>query len=78
MIVLPAIKLLTKAIKRLSVEELEVSMSELIAGLFKGYRHTAAEVRKAVVFALVEVHMLSPGILEPYLRLVQLFHLAPI
>lgn len=66
-VLLPAIKMLTKAVKRLSVDELEASSSSIIVGLFKGYRHVAAEVRKAVVFALVEIHLIAPQVIAPHL-----------
>ncbi len=35
----------------------------------QGYRHVAAEVRKAVVFALVEIHLIAPQVIAPHLRL---------
>lgn len=35
--------------------------------MLQGYKHTAAEIRKSVVFALVELHMILGPTLTPHL-----------
>eukprot|EP00042_Codosiga_hollandica_P055676 m.785452 g.785452 ORF g.785452 m.785452 type:complete len:1457 (+) comp59166_c0_seq2:165-4535(+) len=66
-IMLPALKLFTKGLKKLTPDDLRGMGTRVIACLFKGYRNPAAEVRKAVVFALVEVHILATDVLGPHL-----------
>ena len=56
-VLLAAIKLMTKILKKLSTEQLRPLTDEITPGLIKGYKHPLAEVRKGVVFALVEMHL---------------------
>lgn len=56
-VLLAAIKLLTKILKKLSPAELSTLTVEIVPGLIQGYKHPLAEVRKGVVFALVEMYL---------------------
>lgn len=44
------------------------SSHHILAHLTQGYKHEAAEVRKAVVFALVEVYLVLGDDLQPHLE----------
>eukprot|EP00053_Salpingoeca_punica_P026132 m.19572 g.19572 ORF g.19572 m.19572 type:complete len:1435 (+) comp8482_c0_seq1:212-4516(+) len=55
-LVLASLKLLSKVVKRMSLAEANATLPQLLPGILKGYKSPAAEVRKAVVFALVELH----------------------
>lgn len=66
-ILLAAIKLFTKIVKQLSPQFVEDMLPSFLPGLFKGYKHPAAEVRKAVVFGLVEIHLVIGEKLDPHL-----------
>ena len=62
---LAAIKLLTKTLKNMTLEEMESVQDYCIPGIVKGYTHPQAEVRKGVVFALVEMYIV---IQEPLMQ----------
>eukprot|EP00041_Stephanoeca_diplocostata_P028482 m.809085 g.809085 ORF g.809085 m.809085 type:complete len:1324 (+) comp23382_c0_seq5:240-4211(+) len=66
-VLLAAIKLVTKVLKKLSMEELESLLEHIVPGMIKGYNHTMAEVRKGVVFCLVEIHLILGDALTPHL-----------
>jgi hypothetical protein len=53
---LTSIKLVTMVLRRLPKIDLVELQSDAIAGLVQHYTHKLADVRKAVVFALVEIH----------------------
>jgi len=56
-VLLAAIKLLTKVLKKMSLSEMETVVDKCIPGIVQGYKHPMAEVRKGVVFALVEMYL---------------------
>lgn len=56
-VLLAAIKLLTKVLKKMTLEEMETVADKCIPGIVQGYKHPMAEVRKGVVFALVEMYL---------------------
>jgi len=66
-VLLAAIKLLTKILKKLSPDDMLDLVDHIIPGLIKGYKHALAEVRKGVVFALVEIHLILGDGLTPHL-----------
>ena len=64
-VLLAAIKLLTKVLKKMTQAEMATVIEVCIPGIIKGYKHPMAEVRKGVVFALVEMYLtLGPGLKE--------------
>lgn len=64
---LSALKLLAKFVRYLDRNALAPVVPDLAPGLVKGYKHSSAEVRKAVVFALVELQLVLGDELLPYL-----------
>ena len=66
-VLLAAIKLMTKILKKLSPEQLRPLTDEITPGLIRGYKHPLAEVRKGVVFALVEMHLVLGDELNAHL-----------
>ena len=66
-ILLATLKLVTKLIQKMALPALEANLTRMLPGLFNGYKNAAAEVRKAVVFALVELHLRLGDHLRPHL-----------
>lgn len=66
-VLLASIKLLTKVLKKLSKPDLEDLLQDIIPGLAQSYKHAMAEVRKGVVFALVEIHLVLGDSMMPHL-----------
>jgi len=71
---LAAIKLITRITPRFTAASLEQVLSLVLPSLFRGYKHPAAEIRKAVVFALVELHLVLGPSLDAHLTYVQDMH----
>ena len=67
-VLLASIKLLTKVLKKLSKADLEELLDDIIPGLAHSYKHPMAEVRKGVVFALVEIHLVLGDSMMPHLH----------
>lgn len=67
-VLLAAIKLLTKVLKKVSTHDMHDLVGNTVPGLIKGYKHPLAEVRKGVVFALVEIHLVLGEALQPHLQ----------
>lgn len=66
-VLLASIKLLTKALKKLTKPDLVELLDDIIPGLAQNYKHELAEVRKSVVFALVEIHLVLGDSMMPHL-----------
>ncbi|XP_076865030.1 CLIP-associating protein 2 isoform X20 [Brachyhypopomus gauderio] len=64
---LAAIKMLTKVIERLSKDNLQHMLPEIVPGLIQGYDNSESSVRKACVFCLVAVYAIIGEDLKPHL-----------
>ena len=62
-----SIRLLSKLVYRVSYEELLHYIPNVIAGLFDAFKNPSADVRKAVVFCLVDIYMVLGENFTPYL-----------
>uniref|UniRef100_A0AAV2L7V8 TOG domain-containing protein n=1 Tax=Knipowitschia caucasica TaxID=637954 RepID=A0AAV2L7V8_KNICA len=62
-----AIKMQTRAVERVSPEELLQVLPELVPGLLQGYDNTESSVRKASVFCLVSIYSVIGEDLKPHL-----------
>ena len=56
-VLLAAIAMLTKVLQKMSQDEMISIQDNCIPGIIKAYKHPMAEVRKGVVFALVEMYL---------------------
>ena len=56
-VLLAAIAMLTKVLQKMSQDEMLSVQDNCIPGIVKAYKHPMAEVRKGVVFALVEMYL---------------------
>jgi hypothetical protein len=56
-VLLAAITMLTKVLQKMPRDEMSSVMEICIPGIVKAYKHPMAEVRKGVVFALVEMYL---------------------
>ena len=52
-----AIRTLSKLVPQVPAPPLLEALPSMLPGLFEAFRHTNADVRKAVVFALVDMYM---------------------
>lgn len=64
---LAAIKMLTKVVEQMKLDELQPVLQEVIPGLLKGYEDNESSVRKASVFCLVSIYMVVGEALREYL-----------
>ena len=62
-----AIRTLSKLVPHVPPPALLESLPSMLPGLFEAFRHTNADVRKAVVFALVDMYMVLGPRFEDYL-----------
>jgi hypothetical protein len=65
--VVAVLKLMTKVIPRMDVAKALACLHQILPGLLKGYKSVNADVRKAVVFALVELHLILGDSLKSHL-----------
>ena len=56
-VLLAAIAMLTKVLQKMSQAEMLSVQDACIPGIIKAYKHPMAEVRKGVVFAMVEMYL---------------------
>ncbi|GMI64496.1 CLIP-associated protein, CLIP-ASSOCIATED PROTEIN [Hibiscus trionum] len=63
-----SIKTLTKLVHRLSQEELLAQLPSFLPVLFCAFQNQSAEVRKTVVFCLVDIYIKLGKAFRPYLR----------
>jgi CLIP-associating protein 1/2 len=61
------ISCLTKLVSRLPPEELTSKLNSFLPMLFDAFGHQDADVRKTVVFCLVEIHIVLGNSFDPYL-----------
>ena len=62
-----SIRMLSKLVMRFSKEDLLPRVSELLPGLYEAFKHPNADVRKAVVFCLVDMYLVMGDDFSPYL-----------
>eukprot|EP01135_Chromosphaera_perkinsii_P003662 Nk52_evm41s250 gene=Nk52_evmTU41s250 len=66
--ILPGIKAFTQMVVKLEPSEVQRLLPQCVPELVKGYNSPSAEVRKAVVFCLVEIYLLLGEELTAHLR----------
>ncbi|CAN1269969.1 CLIP-associated protein [Linum perenne] len=63
-----SISCLTKLVSRLSQEELMTQLSSFLPALFEAFNNQSADVRKSVVFCLVDIYIMLGKSFLPYLE----------
>eukprot|EP00824_Muranothrix_gubernata_P015246 TRINITY_DN3166_c0_g1_i1.p1 TRINITY_DN3166_c0_g1~~TRINITY_DN3166_c0_g1_i1.p1 ORF type:complete len:1165 (+),score=209.18 TRINITY_DN3166_c0_g1_i1:276-3497(+) len=63
-----SIRLLAKIVSRLPADSLKEKLNAILPGLFDAFRNPNADVRKAVVFALVDMYLVMGDEFEPFLK----------
>ncbi|BFZ22654.1 hypothetical protein BsWGS_25692 [Bradybaena similaris] len=63
-----AIQMMTKVVEKMPKELLEMSLPNLIPGLFKNFEHKESPVRKASCFCLVAIYLRVEEAMRPYME----------
>ncbi|CAG5115569.1 unnamed protein product, partial [Candidula unifasciata] len=63
-----AIQMMTKVVEKMPKELLEMSLPNLIPGLFKNFEHKESPVRKASCFCLVAIYLRVEEAMKPYME----------
>lgn len=67
-ILLGGLRLLTKLIKLISPDILLGHVPSILPGVYEAFKHSNVDVRKSVVYLMVDLHFSLGELFEPYLK----------